>query len=883
MNKKILLLIPSIFLVAACSSTGGKEEPHTHVDNQPKDHKCDICGIKLTNHIDQTGDDYCDICGEYMGNPDDPEACDKDDDVCRAEKSGSVAENTPKYPFYLKVGEQKKLKTKMKDSSIIEEKYFNWENQDPEHIELKIDEKDGNTAYVTAKVAPAEGFSKIKVINKAAPSVTGEFNAKVIDFDDVNEYLWQCGDTVDRKPFGYVSTKENPAGVQSGVATLGDLDWEFNRSAVRALNSGNGALAFGKGKAPESFTLKTANTRKVKQIIVEHASANSLAKLSVSIGETTFMPVSAPKPNNSKLTYSTIDCSSAKGDIKLSWETPEYDPSREGEADYKAPGATYLKSIRIIYDVEDCLGIKVAEDSLHDIVFSDWDQYTTEGLKVMRITESGEYQIPLSELKIENPDLSGNPSKATVKISFEAHNGTFETSYDIYKGVSLSVKEGTEPDVKDYVEYSEFNPLGLVVNIICEDSSQFDFTEKIKWCDSSKFSETKATATDYELTNGCTKVIGFVEKNPSLGHVEVEINEVNEIVSMKLANEIPTKAQYLESDVFSEKGLVIEGYASDEKIAPSMLVNKLSWYDGSSVENSGGDVSKYSEKLAVGTTKVVGVLKDHEIDNVIVNNIEVVAIDHIAATGALATSDYSAGESFLSAGLSFTLFSQDESLKLTKVKGEEFDWYDGASYDADPQVKTKELVNGSTYVIGEFKFNIKLTVKVDGITVTDNKCSLTLVKSVENIESDARYLVVAKAAEGYVCLDGSLTGSTAMIGTPKVLNDFELNDTAELAASFGKAGFIATVTDGETPMLTLSNDNGNKIGITNSGSISCTTSPAISAGTFTVDDSGKLKLMFSYVKDEVTKTATFGFNTATGKFNCTASGSGEIYLYKFAK
>ena len=40
-----------------------------HVDEDVKDHKCDVCGYVMSECKDETGDGKCDICGKDMGKP----------------------------------------------------------------------------------------------------------------------------------------------------------------------------------------------------------------------------------------------------------------------------------------------------------------------------------------------------------------------------------------------------------------------------------------------------------------------------------------------------------------------------------------------------------------------------------------------------------------------------------------------------------------------------------------------------------------------------------------------------------------------------------------------------------------------------------------------
>ena len=90
MKKKILtLILPAVAMItAAC----GETKPCDHKDDN-KDHLCDLCGEKISDHIDENPKDHkCDICEQSMGEHADKNN-DHNCDYCGAKMSEHTAPN----------------------------------------------------------------------------------------------------------------------------------------------------------------------------------------------------------------------------------------------------------------------------------------------------------------------------------------------------------------------------------------------------------------------------------------------------------------------------------------------------------------------------------------------------------------------------------------------------------------------------------------------------------------------------------------------------------------------------------------------------------------------------------------------------------------------
>lgn len=313
------------------------------------------------------------LLGILLGgcNKNDPTTIDDDGPVC----TGDTCENPKalsvnyKAPFYLKVGETVTLQV---DPSPVEhvapEKLlFSWEiTSGKNNCDISVIEGDSLKTRKCTVTGKKAGMSIIKTTNTYDTSLNKTFTIYIVDLAD-GDYLYQYpGNTGDKKILGY-DKDEYPNGKLDGTTDLNGISWDYERNRIVYLANSSQALQIGKGCKPENneyenaedLTLKSKNTKKIKQINVETASADSLCDFTIKIGGITYLSTKAPKRNDSACTILTtgVIANGAQGDIELKWDNPEYDAEcANPESDkfisqyYKGPGAIYFKSIYIQYE-----------------------------------------------------------------------------------------------------------------------------------------------------------------------------------------------------------------------------------------------------------------------------------------------------------------------------------------------------------------------------------------------------------------------------------------------------------------------------------------------------------------------------------------------------
>ena len=256
----------------------------------------------------------------------------------------------PNAPFYLKVGETRSIKVTLSPSpELDEEKVCEWTKKG-DFLDYVVDSADSRKVTVTGK---APGTTTLTAKNTYNDTLTKSFTINVIDFDEEKDYLWQYQSS-DRAQFGYENTDELKRGTAEGDANLNGMIWHYTRSRVTSLQSSMGAVGFGKGTEPEEHVhLETEVDRDVNKFTIEAASANSLATMTIKIGETVYMNEKVvPKDYYDVIgKIESDEVTRTKGKIEIDVITPSYDSYKaENEPGYKAPGAFYLKSILINFN-----------------------------------------------------------------------------------------------------------------------------------------------------------------------------------------------------------------------------------------------------------------------------------------------------------------------------------------------------------------------------------------------------------------------------------------------------------------------------------------------------------------------------------------------------
>ena len=314
MNKKSLLILPISFLLCSCTINFFK---------------------KTTNKTEETTH----VPGEVIVIP--------DTGAEEMTKHATKVSPDPKAPFYLKVGETRRIGVSFDQTpEKAEEKTFTWSLQG-NHITYALLESSPTKIDITGVSA---GSCVLTATNNYNESLVAKFYINVIEFDEQTDYLWQYASS-DRAQFGY--TTDLKEGTTTGTAKLNGMDWAYERSKAVSLNtSQSGYLGFGKGSDPETHLhFETENARTVNSISIEATSANALAKMTVKVGDTIYLnEVEVPKLTDDVMALKNGAIAAATGKIEIDVVTPEYDKTQAENPDYKKPGGFFIKSILIDFE-----------------------------------------------------------------------------------------------------------------------------------------------------------------------------------------------------------------------------------------------------------------------------------------------------------------------------------------------------------------------------------------------------------------------------------------------------------------------------------------------------------------------------------------------------
>ena len=407
----------------------------------------------------------------------------------------------PGAPFYLKVGETRDIKVSLSPApTLAEEKIVSW-SLDGDFIDYVVDTKDTKKVQITGKTA---GTAKLTAVNTYNDNLTQTFTIKVINFDEENDYLWQYASS-DRAQFGYQNVDGFKEGTTEGDAVLNGVTWHYTRNRTTSLQSSMGAVGFGKGSYPEEHIhFETTVDRLVNKFTIEAASANSLAKMTIKVGDTIYMNEKTV-PSDYYDVIRTIESDSVtpnSGKISIDVETPSYDSTQSDNPSYRKPGAFFLKSILINYKPEVIERIEVAPDSEHVVDYFEGEAVTLAGLKLNKVStrgiiipvdidkEEADQTLRVSPLVVG--DAQHEAKQVELELDVEGYNTPFKTNYNIHvrgnswvptaiavEGTfnSQTLVEGDEVDYSDLsikVIYDE--PTGDISVRKFEESSEFAFT-----------------------------------------------------------------------------------------------------------------------------------------------------------------------------------------------------------------------------------------------------------------------------------------------------------------------------------------------------------------------------------------------------------------------
>ena len=335
MKKKSLLFFPILgaFLLAGCEFQIGSLHIGGKKNNEPEQQQ-----------QEQKQDDQ--QSGDQGGN----EGGGTIPDVLQHSTKMSQSTNSPNAPFYLKIGETKRLGVTLSPASTnVEEKPSTWSMTGDNCITYTAE---GDYSLTVTVVGVSIGTAVLTCTNTYNSDLKYSFTVKVIDFDESMDYLWQYQSS-DRAQFGYVY-QDCPQGTEEGDALLNGVTWHYTRSNAVTLQSSMGSIGFGRGTEPETHIhLETENARLVNKFTIEAASAHDQAKMTIKVGDTVYMDEkTVPRASFDVVgTLTTDEITPASGKIEIDIETPEYDAYlANNDPQYQAPGAFYLKSILINFN-----------------------------------------------------------------------------------------------------------------------------------------------------------------------------------------------------------------------------------------------------------------------------------------------------------------------------------------------------------------------------------------------------------------------------------------------------------------------------------------------------------------------------------------------------
>ena len=509
----------------------------------------------------------------------------------------------PSAAFYLKKGESRNVKVTLSPSTGVrdEEKTFTWSITKGDGVTIPSGVT-GNTIEITA--VKASTGNVVTAVNDYNHSLTKSFTIHVIDFDEENDYLWQYA-SEDKNQFGYTSS--NKQGDASGTATLNGISWSFLREpeAISINTTQSGAIGFGKGENPETHVHFEAEVgRTVESITFEVASANSLAKMSVSVGETAYMTEkTVPKVTNNALNFITTDevSTPVSGKIQIDVVTPQMDDSRKEDPDYNAPGAFYIKSILIHFGdtietvTEETFNFKDMYDNRADGdgIFGDLTKTTAKQIQFSQ----NDFDVTLEKVKKEAteniPDYAhtngyievklNKPGEEIFKVEFKIEYGTTSDSYKTLYGLYVS-KSGGAPFKSLDISSDKTT---CMLNASLFESNHINAIRLVP-------SKTNNIGLDY------LKISTKAGINPTISSITPP------------AEFVPSVKEYSSGELFDTTGLGDLTISYEESgVEPDLLpASELEWFDGVSYD---ADPATATKELQAGTSYVYGIFRGEKV------------------------------------------------------------------------------------------------------------------------------------------------------------------------------------------------------------------------------------------------------------------------------
>ena len=587
MKKKVLLFLPIAFLLCSCDNaltrlSIGNWKPFGFLADKEEE--------------EEQKDD-----GIHPGDVDPEEM---------KQHANSIS-LSPSAPFQLFVGQSRALSVSLTPPPTDDsEKIVEWALSG-DAVEYEVSEEDTKKANVFG-VKP--GSATLTATNTYNRNLSKSFSITVINFDGENDYFWQYNNETPYKDLSKFDKK-------SGRVNLRGIEWDYTREKGANVHSGNGGVCFGtsagKGTDPNPetrVTFEALNNRVVKSISIEASSTNSLSKMNVKVGNTTFISnVTLEKPYGNVLaTYSSASSiTPTAGDISIDIQTPEYSAQQAADnPNYKSPGNCCIKSIFIEFaEVSE-----YAKTSNYDFRAMYNNEEDTKLHTLTGTAEAVELSDEDFNIRIEKAKKSGTSEDDKIQ-GVALSNGYIELSLnranEVFSMIEFQVEYGTT-DIKSRNMYS--------VQTSRSNGAPFSNSQFFTIKDSGKLKT-------YVFTDNVNKVRLVPNNSNYVGLDYLKISTragvqatIKEVVAPSIFR--ATKMDYNADESFNPAGLPdVELVYNEEGVRNDYLSGAdFEWYDGVSYDNNPATATKL---LQSGTTYVYGVFRNSYV--VKVNGIVVIS------------------------------------------------------------------------------------------------------------------------------------------------------------------------------------------------------------------------------------------------------------------
>ena len=312
----------------------------------------------------------------------------------------------------------------------------------------------------------------------------------------------------------------------------------------------------------------------------------------------------------------------------------------------------------------------------------------------------------------------------------------------------------------------------------------------------------------FEAVTTNSKLTGQAATNKSIEVISTKPDEVIKKVSFIYQNGSTAPAYEEHSSVFGgDPYLTVVDNKKGQSNSTTSVGKFIMSNDVSSV--------KFYNNLGKGTQNYVGI-KSIQVKTVAGNQLKINKLE-FAPDAAPNKTSYFVGETFDPDGLgpinvSFT----DETVPAIQVPSNEVTYYDENTHEVT-------LSEGTTAVVGSIQ---GVEIKVEGLSVTVDTSTKIYNRVKSNDELvDGDYLFVIPSTKQY--WDGTKDAGLQSLG------EVEIGDSMELLSSLQKSMLSITCKDG---LVTIKNKANAKIGMTEKGGFSVSSSPKYSNWSFEVND-----------------------------------------------